>query len=185
MEKFRIGSATPWVRLIGPAEQEIGVLPPITFIWNPRMLGDYFPPGAFYAGTEVQAPILDPFQCIQRIVIPRYKRQLAAARIVKQDLLPELAAAGRQKYPEYRDAVFQGGKTRFENSEKGVAVEEDVCVLTGAVRFPVGPTISTMWAPDEIRYSKASKGTLDSQMLLFQTVMFGSSSSLVQANLSC
>lgn len=166
--------AAPWVKLIGPARQEIGVLPPIAFIWNPRMLGMYFPAGSFYAGTEVQAPVMDPFQCIQRIILPRYRRQLATARIVKQEALPELAAAGRLKYPgpEYRTAVFQAGKMRFEYVETGVAMEEDIYVLTAAVQFPVGPTVSTMWAPDEIRYSKAPKGTLDTQIPLFQTAMF-------------
>lgn len=164
--------AAPWVRMTGPAGQEIGVLPPISFLWNPQMLGMYYRPGSFYAGTEVQPPVLDPFQCIQRIVIPRYRRQLATARMAGQELLPELAAAGRQKYPQYPNAVFEAGKMRFEYNENGVAMEEDVYVLTAAVQFPVGPTVSTMWAPDEIRYSKAPKGTLDAQIPLFQTAMF-------------
>jgi hypothetical protein len=164
--------AAPWVRLTGPARQEIGVLPAIAFIWNPRMFGNYFPPGSSYVGTEVQPPIVDPFQCIQRIIIPRYRRHLASARIVKQEPLPELAAAGRQKYPQYSNAVYQAGKMRFEYNENGVAMEEDVYVLTAALQFPVGPTVSTMWAPDEIRYSKAPKGALNSQIPLFQTAMF-------------
>ncbi len=41
-----------------------------------------------------------------------------------------------------------------------------------AVQFPVGPTVSTLWAPDEIRFSKAPKRKLDLQMPLFQTAMF-------------
>jgi hypothetical protein len=166
--------AAPWVKLIGPARQEIGVLPPIAFIWNPKMLGARFRPGSFYAGTEVQPPLLDPVQCIKTIIIGRYLRNLGTADVVKQESLPELAEAGRLKYPqpEYRNAVFQAGKMRFEYLENGVQMEEDVYVLTAAVQFQVGPTVSTMWAPDEIRYSKASKGTLDAQTALFQTAMF-------------
>ncbi|HLJ14541.1 MAG TPA: hypothetical protein VKV15_08610 [Bryobacteraceae bacterium] len=164
--------AAPWVKLIGPARQEIGVLPPIAFIWNPRMLGMYYRPGSSYAGTEVQPPIMDPFQCIRKIIIPRYRRNLAAARIVKQEQLPELAAADRQKYPQFPNAVFQAGRVRFEYNENGTEMEEDVYVITAAVQFPVGPTVSTMWSPDEIRYSKAPKGTLDTQLALFQTAMF-------------
>ncbi|HYM05458.1 MAG TPA: hypothetical protein VEU11_02765 [Terriglobales bacterium] len=166
--------AAPWVKLMGPAKQEIGVLPPIAFIWNPRMFGQFFRPGSFYSGTEVQPPLLDPVQCIKTIIIPRYRRNLLSANVVRQEPLPELAAAGREKYPqpEYRNAVFQAGKMRFEYLENGVEMEEDVYVLTAAVQFPVGPTVSTMWAPDEIRYSKAPKGMLDAQVPLFQTALF-------------
>ena len=166
--------AAPWIRLIGPSGQEIGVLPPTTFVWNPQMFGRAFPPGSFYAGSEVQAPVLDPFQCIRSIIIPRMRRNLARATVVKQEALPDLAAAGRQKYPgpEYRNAVFQAGKMRFEYTENGIAMEEDIYLLTSAIKFPVGPTVSTVWSPDEIRYSKAPKGTLDSQIPLFQTAMF-------------
>lgn len=166
--------AAPFIKLIGPGRQEIGVLPPISFIWNPQMLGNRFRPGSFYAGTEVQPPMLDPAQCIKSIIIPRYRRILDNADIVKQEALPDLAQAGRLKYPqpEYKNAVFQAGKERFEYVENGVAMEEDVYVLTAAVQFRVGPTVSTMWAPDEIRYSRAPKGTLDAQLPLFETVMF-------------
>ncbi len=166
--------AAPWVKLIGPAHQEIGVLPPIAFIWNPKLLGARFRPGSFYAGTEVQEPILDPGRCIKTIVIGRYLHNLASADAVKEEPLPDLAEAGRLKYPqpEYRNAVFQAGKMRFEFIENGVPMEEDVYVLTAAVQFQVGPTVSTMWAPDEIRYSKAPKGTLDAQLPLFETAMF-------------
>jgi hypothetical protein len=166
--------AAPWVKLIGPSRQEIGVLPPIAFVWNPRLLGQAFRPGSFYAGTEVQPPLIDPVQCIKTIIIPRYRRNLATANAVKQEALPELAAAGREKYPqpEYRNAVFQAGKMRFEYFENGVEMEEDVYVLTAAVQVSVGQTVSTSWAPDEIRYSKAPKGMLDAQFPLFQTAMF-------------
>jgi hypothetical protein len=166
--------AAPWVKLIGPARQEIGVLPPITFIWNPQMLGARYRPGSFYSGLEVQPPLLDPVQCIKTIIISRYLRNLGSADVVRQEPLPELAEAGRLKYPqpEYKNAVFQAGKMRFEYLENGVAMEEDVYVLTAAVQVRAGQTVSTLWAPDEIRYSKAPKGTLDAQVPLFQTAMF-------------
>jgi hypothetical protein len=143
-------------------------------VWNPKLLGPRFRPGTFYAGTEVQPPLLDYVQCIKTIIIPRYRRNLVNANVVKQEALPELAAMGREKYPgpEYRNAVFQAGKMRFEYFENGVDMEEDVYVLTAAVQFPVAQTVTTAWAPDEIRYSKAPKGTLDAQVPLFQTVMF-------------
>jgi hypothetical protein len=166
--------ASPRVRLRGPQGQEIGVLPAIAFVWNPQMLGRNFPPGSQYAGTEVEPPVLDPFQCIQRVIVPRYRRNLTGARIVKQELLPELAGVGRMKYPgaEYKDATFRAGRIRFAYQENGVPMEEDVYVLTAAVQFRVGPTTTTMWAPDEIRYSKAPAGELDRQLAIFQTAMF-------------
>lgn len=166
--------ATVWARLTGPRGQEIGVLPSIAFVWNPQTIGRYFRPGQLYAGTEVQPPVMDPFQCIRSIIIPRDLRGLASARIEGQEQLPELAAAGRAKYPgpEYRNAVFHAGKMRFAFSENGVEMEEDVYVLVAGLQFPVGPTVSTVWGPDEVRYSKAPKGMLDAQIPLFQTAMF-------------
>jgi hypothetical protein len=162
------------IRLRGPQGQEIGVLPNLAFVWNPQMFGRNFPQGSFYAGTEVQPPALDPFQCIQQVIIPRYQRILAGARVVKQEPLPEMAEAGRMKYPgpEYKNAMFRAGKIRFAYSENGVPMEEDVYVLTSAVQFRVGPTTSTVWSPDEIRYSKAPAGELDRQLAIFQTAMF-------------
>src|SRR5579884_1082625 len=137
--------AQPWIRLSGPNGQEIGVLPPLTFVWNPQTMRFRFPPGSTYACTEVQPPVLDPFQCIQRFIIPRYLRSLAAARVVRQESLPELASVGRMKYPgpEYRNAMFRAGKERFAFVENGIPMEADVYLLTAAVQFPVGPTMST------------------------------------------
>lgn len=166
--------ATVWARLLGPRAQEIGVLPSIAFVWNPQTIGRFFRPGQLYAGTEVQPPVMDPFQCIRTIIVPRYLRNLESARVGGQEQLPELAAAGRAKYPgpEYRNAVFHAGKVRFEFVENGIDMEEDVYLLVAGVQFPVGPTMSTVWGPDEVRYSKAPKGMLDSQIPLFQTAMF-------------
>lgn len=166
--------AAPWIKLIGPAHQEIGILPPTTFIWNPQALGPRYHPGSFYSGTEVQPPMLDPVECIKTIIIPRYRRNLDNADVVKQEPLPELAQAGRLKYPQpaYKNAMFQAGKMRFAYVENGIAMEEDVYVLIAAVQFRAGQTVATSWAPDEIRYSKAPKGTLDAQLPLFETAMF-------------
>lgn len=166
--------AAPWIKLIGPAHQEIGILPPTTFIWNPQALGPRYHPGSFYSGTEVQPPMLDPAACIKTIIIPRYRRNLDNADVVSQEALPELAQAGRLKYPQpaYKNAMFQAGKMRFAYVENGVPMEEDVYVLTAAMQFRAGQTVATTWAPDEIRYSKAPKGTLDAQLPLFETALF-------------
>ena len=166
--------AAPWIKLMGPAGREIGILPPTTFVWNPQLLGARYHPGSFYQGTEVQPPMLGPAQCIKSIIIPRYRRNLDNADVVKQEPLPELAQAGRLKYPQpgYKDAVFQAGKLRFEYVENGAPMEEDVYVLTAAVPFRAGQTAGTLWQPDEVRYSKAPKGTLDAQLPLFETATF-------------
>ena len=118
--------------------------------------------------------MLDPGQCVRTILIPRYLRNLDNAEIVKQEPLPELAQTGRLKYPEsrYPNAAFQAGRLRFEYTENGVAMEEDVYILTVAIQVRSGQTTSTIWAPDEVRYSKAPKGTLDAQLPLFLTALF-------------
>ncbi len=164
--------AAPWIKLIGPARQEIGILPPTTFVWNPQ-LGPRFHPGSFINGTEVQPP-LNPTQCIKTIIIPRYLRNLDNADVISEQALPELAQAGRLKYPQpaYKNALFQAGKMRFEFVENGVAMQEDVYVLTAAVPFRAGQAVGATWQPDEIRYSKAPKGTLDAQLPLFETALY-------------
>jgi hypothetical protein len=167
-------TAAPWIRLIGPAKQEIGVLPPTAFVWNPNFQGSNYRPGAYYSGTEIQFPVVDPFQCIEKIVIPRYRRHLDNATVVKQELLPELAAAVHAKFmqPEYRNAVFQAGRVRYEYVETGVQIEEDVYVATVSLQVTSGQNVMTLWSPDEIRYSRAPKGTLDAQLPLFETCLF-------------
>lgn len=171
-----IGSdpAFPWIKLIGPAHQEIGILPPSNFLWNPQLLGSRYRAGSFYSGMEVQPPMLDPSQCIRTILIPRYLRNLDNAELVKQDPLPELAQAGRLKYPEsrYPKAAFQAGRMRFEFTENGIVMQEDVYVLNVAIQVRSGQTNSIIWAPDEVRYSKAPKGTLDAQLPIFLTTLF-------------
>jgi len=136
--------AAPWIKLIGPARQEIGILPPTTFVWSPQF-GPRFHPGSFLNGAEVQPP-LDPVQCIKTIIIPRYLRNLDNADVVNQQPLPELAQTGRLKYPQpaYHNAVFQAGKMRFEFLENGVAMQEDVYVLTAAVQVRSGQTVHSV-----------------------------------------
>lgn len=166
--------AFPWVKLIGPSHQEIGILPPTNFLWNPQLLGPRYHAGSYYSGNEIQPPMLDPGQCIRTILIPRYLRNLDNAEIVKQEPLPDLAQTGRLKYPEsrYPNAAFQAGRLRFEYTEAGIAMEEDVYILTVAIQVRSGQTTSTIWAPDEVRYSKAPKGTLDAQLPIFLTAAF-------------
>lgn len=185
--------AAPWVRILGPSGQEIGVLPHVYFMgftrWN--MLANLARRGSLYNGAEVQPPVADPFQCIREIVIPRQRHHLAAARIVKQEQLPDLAAAARQMYLEMSEndtasraaaaalginwqqvtgsTQFTAGKIRFAYQDKGVDMEEDVYVVT-SVAAPLGGIVT--WGLDQIRYSKAPKGTLDAQVPLFQTAMF-------------
>ncbi len=165
--------AAPLIKLVGPAHQEIGILPPTTFVWNPA-LGPSFHPGTFFNGIEVQPPMLDPAECIKSIIIPRYRRNLDNADVVKQEALPALAEAARLKYsqPQYQNAAFRAGKMRFAYVENGVPMEEDVYVLTTAVQFRAGQSVGTVWQPDEIRYSKAPKGTLDGQLPLLETALF-------------
>jgi hypothetical protein len=167
-------AASPWIKLIGPAQQEIGILPPATFLWNPLLLGSRYRAGSFYSGTEVQPPMLDPGQCIRSIIVPRYLRHLEHADVVKEEPLPALAQAGRLKYPEsrYPTAAFQAGRIRFEFVEKGVPMEEDVYVLVVAVQTRTTQNVNTVWTPDEIRYSKGPKGTLDAQLPVLLTALF-------------
>ena len=165
--------ALPRARISNPnGIEEISILPTLNFTWS-QMLQPYFPIGSDYLGMEVRPPIQDPFQVIRTLVLPRYRPDLRNARIVGQEELPKLAAAGNEKYPELRGlAQYRGGRVRLEYSWNGRAVEEDVFCLLGWVRFPVGTGYSIIWGADEIRTLRAEKGALDKQYGLFQAVSF-------------
>src|SRR5271170_3748601 len=47
-----------------------------------------FPPGSNYGGSIVAQPMQDPFEAIKQIVIPKYRPELADAKVVETELLP-------------------------------------------------------------------------------------------------
>lgn len=172
---WRMNPANPAafrMRVVDPKGiAEVGLMPDIPCIWD-RAIANYFAPGSSYLGAEVRPPVLDPAQCLRNIILPRYWPELRGASILRQEELPELAALGRQKFPEAAQlgAQFRAGKVRLAYSERGIAVEQDIYCLIGAVQLPSGYSRPILWGPDEIRYSKAERGHLEEQYKIFQTV---------------
>jgi len=171
---WRMNPANPAsfsMRVSDPAGvSEVGLMPDIPCFWDPTV-ANYIPIGSSYLGSEVRPPIMDPAQCLRNMILPRYWRDLQGASIVKQQELPELAALGPQKFPEAPGARFRAGKIRLEFQQRGVAVEQDIYCLIGALQLPA-MSRPIVWGPDEIRYSKAERGKLDEQYKIFQTISY-------------
>jgi hypothetical protein len=152
--------------------EEVGFMPNLLFYWNPYITA-YFPIGSYYLGNEIRQPALEPSVALRTYVIPRYWPNLGAARVVGEQELPELATLGPLKYPDLKNTgTFRAGKVRLEFEEKGVPVQQDVYCMIVAFQAPAMGTMATFWGIDEIRYSKAEKGKLESQYKLLQAVSY-------------
>ena len=152
--------------------EEIGMMPNLLFYWNPYVTM-YFPVGGTYLGNEIRQPVLEPSAALRTFVIPRYWPNLRGARVIAEEDLPQLAALGPLKYPDLKNSgSFRAGKLRLEFEQNGLPVQQDVYCLIVAFQAPIMGTISTFWGIDEIRYSKAEKGKLDSQYKLAQAIAY-------------
>jgi hypothetical protein len=152
--------------------EEIGAMPNLLFYWNPYVTR-FFPIGGTYLGNEIRQPVLAPGTALRTFVLPRYWPELRSARVVREENLPELAAAGPLKYPDLKDTgTFRAGKLRLEYEQNGATIQQDVYCLIVAFQAPINGTISTFWGIDEIRDSKAPKGKLDEQYKLMQTIAY-------------
>ena len=177
--------ATVSIRIYDSAGvEEIGAVPDIPCVWAPTLPAFGFPPGSRYLGAEVRPPIADAVETIRALILPRYP-EVRAAKIVKQEELPEMAMAVANAY--YPDLVgkarFSGGKVRLDYEYQGKPVEMDVYAIVGVWTFPIQGVPMTNWGADGIRYSRAPNGKLDEQYKLFQTVLYSEKLNIEWLNL--
>ena len=167
--------ATVSMRIYNPhGVEEIGAVPDIPCVWATTLPAFGFPQGSFYLGNEVRMPIGDVTEALSTLVLPRYSVQLRGAKIIAQELLPEMAqAVAAASYPELqRVAKFSGGKIRLEYQSEGKPVEMDVYGIVGMWTTAIQAVPMTFWGVDGIRYSRAEKGKLDDQFKLLQTILY-------------
>ena len=157
---------------------ELEVFPNQPFCWsnNPTLLS-LFPIGSRYYGNEVHPPI-GPLEALKRIVLPRFRGDVSNLRIVKEQMLPELAkslGAGRQAQPGIITTA-NGAKIRIEYTRGGKALEEEIYGVTESVSFPIqsmmGVMTNTIWVAGYLFSFKAEKGKLDAQAKVFQTMIY-------------
>jgi hypothetical protein len=163
------------MRIYNPSgPEEIGAVPDIPCVWAVTLPSFGFPQGSFYLGNEVRPPVADAIEALRSLILPRYSSQFPGAKVVKQELLPEMAqAVAEANYPELQGrAKLSGGKVRVEYQQQGKPIEMDAYAITGSWTTPIQGVPMTFWGADGIRYSKAEKGKVEEQFKLFQAILY-------------
>ena len=125
-----------------------------------------FPEGSSYMGNEVRRINADPVAVLKEYALPRYRRDLANARVVEAVDMPALAKAKFESLGNPKGATVKAVRVRFAYDVNGVAMEEDFLCYWGA--SPILPPI-VGWG-FEFQSFRAEKGKLDATMPLFHVI---------------
>lgn len=165
---------TAWLRASNPAApEELEVFPNQSFFWTDNPMNrQMFPPGSKYFGAEVRSP-LGPVDALKGIVLKRFRTPVQSLSVVKEERLPDLAAAlgvARQEPGMSAD----GGTIRVTYSRGGVAMEEQFYALVETFAIPIqsmaGTFTNRLWTVSYIFSTKAPAGRLDTLGTLFRTM---------------
>ncbi|QOV90145.1 hypothetical protein [Humisphaera borealis] len=125
-----------------------------------------FPEGSMYMGNEVRRLNADPVAVLKEFALPRYRKDLAQARIIDVVNQPELAKLKFEALGSPQGAEVKAVRVRFAYDLNGVAMEEDFLCFWGSM--PILPPIVS-WGM-EFQSFRAEKGKLDATMPLFQAI---------------
>lgn len=158
--------AAPRARLFDPrGVEEVNVFPGRPFVWSQYGIPAH-PPGSFYQGNEVQAPV-DASQYVRQYLIPRFRTQLAQARVTGAQPLPEFAQAVAGAY-EGVHSEASAARVSFEYEQQGRTVQEDV--YAALVALHVTPGVVN-WGTYATFSFKAEKGRLADRARLFSAMV--------------
>ncbi len=153
----------------------VEILPAIPCFWtNNRGLLAYFPPGSRYFGNLVEPPV-NAVEALRRMILPRYRGNVAGLKVVDERSLPGLARA----FPPFRGghpSQASGGMVQVEYRQNGTTCDERIYTIVQEVGSTV-PVMGQMvtnvlWGPDYIHAYRAPKGTLPKYAKLFQTIAY-------------
>lgn len=166
--------ATAWLRASNSSvPEELELIPNQSFFWtdNPTTQ-QLFPPGSKYFGAEVHTP-LGPVQALKDIVLRRFRRSVKNLSVVREEHLPDLAAAFGVALQQPGMSA-DGGRLRVKYTRQGVAVEEEFYALVESFAIPIqsmfGRFTNNFWTVSYIFSVKAPQGQLDSLGTLFRTM---------------
>jgi hypothetical protein len=153
--------------------EQLECFPTVAFSWGGFLgPGTMFPPGANYLGNEVQPPVAGAVAYLKERHLPRTRGQLQA-RVVKTEVLPELAEAARAAEPSPPfggpQMVFTAGRVRIEYELGSKAVEEDLYCVLNHIALP-GANM-TLQIADKLYGLRAPKGKLDEATKRFETII--------------
>jgi len=135
------------------------------------------PPGSFRFGTLVAQPI-NLHTAFTSVIIPIFRSNVKDLKIIKEKEIPELAALAKGPPTRGIKAIAEAGKMRINYIEKGKEMEEEfyaaVCqfIINLPGNYYTPSYYINYWYIDLIFSFKAEKGKLDSQIKLFQTILY-------------
>jgi hypothetical protein len=145
--------------------EEVNVFPARPFSWSPQGIA-FFPPGSYYLGNEVRPPV-DATGYVRQYLIPRFRPQLAQARLTGVQPLPELSQAAAAALAGL-SPKSSAARVSFEYEQAGRTVQEDVYVAI--VMIPVVQSI-VGWGPYTLVSVTAEKSQLADRSRLFTTMV--------------
>ncbi len=154
------------IRAVDPRSvEEVNVFPARPFAWSPRGIA-FFPPGSFYLGNEVRPPV-DATAYVRQYLIPRFRPQLAQARLTGAQPLPDLAQAAAAAFPGLSPRI-SAARVSFESEQQGRPIQEDVYAAIVALQL-TPPVVN--WGPYSLFSFKAEKSQLADRARLFGTMV--------------
>jgi hypothetical protein len=156
--------ATAVLRVSSPnGTEQLNLLPIEQFAQSNPGWG--FGIGSNYLGSELQ-PAMDPKTFVTRIVVPRYRREIAGAALVGGEELPAVAQGAQ--IPGMASQT-RAGRFRVSYTQAGRSMEEDIyCVLS----YTAAPAVQTVyWNPMQLYSMRAATGQLDQQSRLMHAIV--------------
>lgn len=160
----------------GSGPEEMEVFPRQPFFWtNNQMLLATFPVGSKYFGNEV-SPVKGASDSLERIIIPRFRKNAKGLKITEKKPAPELAAQVKeQNMQQGVNMTTDAASIRIEYSENKKTFEEEIwgAVISWSFSMPTmaGVVTNTNWTIDYVFSFKAEKGKLDQNSKLFQAMI--------------
>jgi hypothetical protein len=115
---------------------------------------------------------------LRQVVLPRFRSHVTNLNIIKEETVPELAAAIRATSQQQGGIIsnFDAAKVRVEYNVSGRNMEEEIYAVVESYSFPVQSwgqvTYNTTWTVDYIFSYKAMKGKLEPASKIFETITY-------------
>jgi hypothetical protein len=162
-------------RVFNPAGfEEFEVFPNQPFCWTDnQMTRKMFPVGSRYFGNEVHPP-MNPLEALKRVVLPRFRKNIASLKIIHEESLPDLGRQlGVAAQPGTRSSAV-GAKMRVQYQTASRTIEEEFYDVVESYSFMTstmtGRWTNTIWTVDYIFSFKAEQGQLDAAAGTFQAI---------------
>lgn len=139
------------------------VYPVINFCWSDIVgRGGRNLPGQIFAGNIIKETPTDQFDAIEKVIVGMLRPDLANARVVKKEPLPDAAQAIHDQVntdPNWPISIAVGRET-FEYDLNGQTMQEIIC---GVFSVGGGPSVNNyrIWSVTQATSERAPKATFD------------------------